>query len=54
MNFWKKKAKKRFGFFDLVDKLMLLSVIIPPGYIVLRFLKWYVDSSRYDEVLEET
>ena len=39
MNCWmKKKTKKKFGLFD---RLMLLSLILPPGYIIYRFVRWY-------------
>ena len=26
----------------LIDRLMLLSVLLPPGYLAYRFVRWYV------------
>jgi len=26
----------------LIDRFMLLSVLLPPGYLLYRFVRWYV------------
>lgn len=43
---FRKKKTKRKGLMALLDRLMMLSVIIPPGYIIYRFIRWY---SHQDE-----
>lgn len=45
----KKRAGKSKGLMGLLDKLMLLSVIIPPGYIIFRFCRWYVESVQQED-----
>ncbi|MBI5175017.1 MAG: hypothetical protein SFV17_25035 [Candidatus Obscuribacter sp.] len=45
----KKRAGKSRGLMGLLDKLMLLSVIIPPGYIIFRFCRWYVESVQQED-----
>jgi hypothetical protein len=34
----------------LIDRFMLLSVLVPPGYLLYRFVRWYVkqDDLRSD------
>lgn len=44
MKCWtRKKCKsKKKGLMYLIDRLMLLSVLLPPGYLAYRFVRWYV------------
>lgn len=44
MNCWtKKKGKKRQkGLMALIDRFMLMSVLLPPGYLLYRFVRWYI------------
>lgn len=51
--FRKKKTNKK-GLMAILDRLMMLSVIIPPGYIIYRFIRWYshqdeTDNENYGE-----
>lgn len=44
MKCWtKKKCKTRkTGLMGLIDRFMLLSVLMPPGYLLYRFVRWYI------------
>lgn len=44
MNCWtRKKCKSRKkGLMYVIDRFMLLSVLVPPGYLLYRFVRWYV------------
>ncbi len=35
-----KKGKK--GLMAIIDRFMLLSVLLPPGYLLYRFVRWYM------------
>ncbi len=35
----RKKTNK--GILGLLDKILMFSFIIPPGYIIYRFVRWY-------------
>ena len=50
MSLLKKKCRKKKsgGFMALLDRLMMLSVIIPPGYIIYRFIRWYSQQEEGD------
>ena len=39
----RKKCKARkTGLMALIDRFMLLSVLAPPGYLLYRFVRWYL------------
>jgi hypothetical protein len=39
----------------IIDRFMLLSVLLPPGYLLYRFVRWYVkqDDIGHDAEFEE-
>jgi hypothetical protein len=38
----KGRKKEKLGLMALIDRFMLLSVILPPGYLLYRFVRWYM------------
>ena len=57
MNFLikKKTKRKKSGLLAIIDRFMMLSVLIPPGYILYRFVRWYVnqDNAALDDEGDE-
>lgn len=38
----KGRKKGKTGLMALIDRFMLLSVMLPPGYLLYRFVRWYL------------
>ncbi len=38
--------KKDDGLIAVFDKLICLAVVVPPLYMLIRFLRWYVKQER--------
>jgi hypothetical protein len=38
----KGKSKGKKGLMAVIDRFMLLSVLLPPGYLLYRFVRWYL------------
>ncbi|MBK7746837.1 MAG: hypothetical protein IPP57_10425 [Candidatus Obscuribacter sp.] len=43
------RKKNNKGILGLLDRIMLFSFIIPPGYIIYRFVRWYVSQDDGDD-----
>ncbi len=44
-------TKKDDSLIRVFDKLICLAVVVPPLYMLIRFLRWYIRQER--EVVEE-
>ncbi len=47
------RKKNNKGILGLLDRIMLFSFIIPPGYIIYRFVRWYVSQDDGDNDSED-
>jgi hypothetical protein len=49
------RKKGKTGLMAIIDRFMLLSVLLPPGYLLYRFVRWYVkqDDIGHDAEFEE-
>lgn len=36
------RKKKTKGWLHLLDRIMFFSAVVPPGYIIYRFVRWFV------------
>ncbi len=43
--------KKNKGMLHWLDKIMFFSAVVPPGYIIYRFIRWYL---RQDAVVPDS
>lgn len=37
-----RKKKTKGGLLALLDKMLFFSAVVPPGYIIYRFIRWYL------------
>lgn len=45
-----RKKKKCKGIMAVIDRLLFFSSLVPPAYIIYRFIRWYVRQN--EEVVE--
>ncbi|MFA6212059.1 MAG: hypothetical protein WCT03_18240 [Candidatus Obscuribacterales bacterium] len=36
------RKKKTKGLLHLLDRIMFFSAVVPPGYIIYRFVRWFI------------
>jgi hypothetical protein len=36
------RKKKTKGWLHLLDRIMFFSAVVPPGYIIYRFVRWFI------------
>lgn len=50
------RKKKTKGWLHLLDRIMFFSAVVPPGYIIYRFVRWFIrqeDGLRHADETDE-
>lgn len=49
-----RKKKKCKGIMAVIDRLLFFSSLVPPAYIIYRFIRWYVrQADSYVDTAED-